>query len=79
LQSPRGFQRSEVPSSGLSRGALTPQGPGSLSATIEAFLLSRAVGGCTSRTGALYRLTLRRLIASLGDDLQACTALAVQG
>ncbi len=49
-----------------------------LTDVVEAFLLSRTVGGCTGRTIALYRTVLGPLVASLGDEVRVCTALAVQ-
>ena len=36
------------------------------------------MAGCTGRTVELYRTVLNPLAAALGDDLGACTALAVQ-
>ncbi len=57
------------------RGVLTPR---TLSGTVQAFLLSRQVGGCTSRTVQLYREVLGPVERVLGDDLQACATLAVQ-
>jgi len=52
--------------------------PVSLSEAIEAFLLSRQVGGCTSRTVQLYREVLRPFQGVLGDDLRTCSMLALQ-
>jgi len=46
---------------------------------VEAFLLSRSVGGCTGRTVHLYREVLRPFEAALGLDIAGCTPLAVQG
>jgi site-specific recombinase XerD len=45
---------------------------------VEAFLLSRSVGGCTSRTVGLYREVLGPFQRAVGEDLEGCSALAVQ-
>ena len=72
-QSPQGFQPSQPSQKASGRGALTR-----LSDVVEAFLLSRTVGGCTSRTVELYRTVLGPLVAALGDEVRACTVLPVQ-
>ncbi len=73
VQAQQGFQRSAVFSQVSGRGALTR-----LSDVVESFLLSRSVGGCTSRTIALYRIVLRPLVTALRDEVRACTTLAAQ-
>ena len=45
---------------------------------VEAFLLSRTVGGCTGLTVALYRTVLNPLVTALGNEVESCTALPVQ-
>jgi site-specific recombinase XerD len=50
-----------------------------LAEVLEAFLLSRAVAGCTARTVELYRTVLGRFVASGGPSLAACGALTVHG
>ena len=55
------------------RGVLT------LSQSVESFLLSRSVGGCTSRTVQLYREVLLPFCAALGPNVSGCTSPAVQG
>ena len=67
------FQPLSVVHTGPGRGALTR-----LTDAVEAFLISRNVSGCTSRTVALYRTTLTPLVTALGDSLPGCTALALQ-
>ena len=66
------FVPSERPAT---RGVLTPV---SLADAVEAFLLSRSVGGCTSRTVQLYREVLKPFQGVLGDDLRTCSMLALQ-
>src|SRR3989337_2637981 len=72
-QSPRAFQPSQPSRNPSGRGALTR-----FSDVVEAFLLSRTVGGCTSRTVELHRTVLGPLVAALGDEVSACTVLPVQ-
>ena len=65
------------------RGVLTP---GSLVGAVGAFLLSRSVGGCTSRTVQLYCEVLTPFVHVVSQDapssieyqLSGCTTLAVQ-
>jgi site-specific recombinase XerD len=45
---------------------------------VEAFVVSRTVGGCTSRTVALYRTILGPLVTFVEDRLDHCTAFALQ-
>ena len=53
--------------------------PSALADAVDAFLLSRSVGGCTSRTVQLYREVLHPFAEVVGPDMSSCTIPAVQG
>ncbi len=75
LQDYQGISRFQPTPDSPARGVLTP---GKLQEAIEAFLLSRQVGGCTARTVQLYREVLWPFQRAVGDDLQMCSLLEVQ-
>jgi len=70
------FQRVSPHENPAVRGVLTPS---ALTEAVDAFLLSRSVGGCTSRTVGLYREVLRPFVTAAGPNLSDCTTLTVQG
>src|SRR3990172_5971944 len=69
------------PERGFASSAL-PEGPDKACAhlpdAVEAFLLSRRVANCSPHTLGVYERNLRRFVRALGNELAACTALAVQ-
>ncbi len=74
-QDHQGFSQSQAPQDASARGALTPE---TLKEAIEAFLVSRQVGGCTSRTVNFYREVLAPFQKTMEANQSDCTPLAVQ-
>lgn len=71
----QGVSQFQLPDTPARRGVLTPH---TLPSAVEAFLLSRKVGGCTARTVQLYREVLYPFAGEIGPEPGACTPLAVQ-
>jgi site-specific recombinase XerD len=72
----RGFSQFQPTENRPIRGVLTPD---SLSKAVEAFLLSRSVGGCTSRTVQLYREVLTAFTNSVAvPDVRECSLVVAQ-